>query len=433
MNLTLIIVIATLAAIFLGYFTRVNIGLYAITFAYIIGAFMMNMKTSDIILGWPVEVFFILMAVSLFYNFATVNGTMEKISGSIIYRFRSKPYLLPWVLFVVSLLLAAMGAGLYAILGLMLPLSTALSKKSNMHFMLGAVAVTSGASIGSGIINSVGGLVTAGMMMRVGVERSVAIADTMAIFVNGFFRGFVGLLIVYFILKGHKIKKLEGVEKPEPLDRQQKITLVILLIVIAMCLIPAILGLIFSDNQTIAFISSKMDISLLAIIAALACTLLKLGDPKKALRLVPWDTLIMIGGVGILINVAVVAGVIDQLASWIGANVSVSLLPLIMIIVGAAMSIFSSTYSVVIPTLFTIVPPICAATGADPFTLYMAIAAGSFATGISPFSTGGSFVLANSPSEEERNKAIPFMLFVLIPINVILCIVQMYLHLYLTF
>lgn len=47
--MTLTIVIGIVLAIFLGYITKINIGFYAIAFAYLIGAFGLGLDTSDII------------------------------------------------------------------------------------------------------------------------------------------------------------------------------------------------------------------------------------------------------------------------------------------------------------------------------------------------------------------------------------------------
>jgi len=71
---SLLIVLAILLAIVLGYHTKINTGFFAIVFAYLIGCFAMGLKPKDVISGWPISTMFIILAVSLFYNFALVNG-----------------------------------------------------------------------------------------------------------------------------------------------------------------------------------------------------------------------------------------------------------------------------------------------------------------------------------------------------------------------
>ena len=69
---SLLIVLAILLAIVLGYHTKINTGFFAIVFAYLIGCFAMGLKPKDVISGWPISTMFIILAVSLFYNFALV-------------------------------------------------------------------------------------------------------------------------------------------------------------------------------------------------------------------------------------------------------------------------------------------------------------------------------------------------------------------------
>src|SRR5690606_3801300 len=124
--------------------------------------------------------------------------------------------------------------------------------------------------------------------------------------------------------------------------------------------------LIFPDSATATFINSKMDIGLIASVFSVIALMLKLGDERKAMATVPWGTLVMICGVGMLIAIAIKAGTIDMLASWIGTNVPASLVPLAFGVVAALMSIFASTLGVVTPALFPIVPAIAANMSIDP-------------------------------------------------------------------
>ena len=71
----------------------------------------------------------------------------------------------------------------------------------------------------------------------------------------------------------------------------------------------------------------------------------------------------MICGVGMLISVAIKAGTIKIMAAWIGANIPWALVPVAMCVVGAIMSLFSSTLGVVTPALFPLVPALAASSG----------------------------------------------------------------------
>ena len=76
--LSAVIIISIAVAVAIGYKTGFNTGILAIVFAYIIGCFGLGMSTKAVIAEWPVSTMFVIMSVSLFYNFALVNGTLEK-------------------------------------------------------------------------------------------------------------------------------------------------------------------------------------------------------------------------------------------------------------------------------------------------------------------------------------------------------------------
>lgn len=56
----------------------------------------------------------------------------------------------------------------------------------------------------------------------------------------------------------------------------------------------------------------------MAIIFAVIALLLKLAPQKEAIARIPWNTIVMIAGAGMLISVAVKAGTIKMLSTWWG-------------------------------------------------------------------------------------------------------------------
>ena len=111
-----------------------------------------------------------------------------------------------------------------------------------------------------------------------------------------------------------------------------------------------------------------------------------------------------------LISVAIKAGTIDLLSSWIGTNIPKLLIPIVICIVAGIMSFFSSTLGVVAPSLFPIVPVIAATSQLNPALLFVSIILGAQATSISPFSSGGSLILSSS-NDEEREELFNQLMF----------------------
>ena len=119
------IIIASIAiAVFLGYKTKINTGFFCILFAYLIGCFAMGLKPKSLIGFWPTNTMFVILAVSVFYNFAAVNGTLEKLSSALLYACRSFPGLLPFALFFVAVALSVMGAAYFTVLAFLAPITS---------------------------------------------------------------------------------------------------------------------------------------------------------------------------------------------------------------------------------------------------------------------------------------------------------------------
>ena len=126
-------------------------------------------------------------------------------------------------------------------------------------------------------------------------------------------------------------------------------TLNLMLLMMAVVLVFPLLKLVMPGNGVIAAISSKIDVGLVAICFTVIALLMNLAPQKEVIARVPWNTIIMIAGAGMLIAVAVKAGTIDALSAWIGSNVPVALVPIAFSLVAAFMSFFSSTTGVVAP------------------------------------------------------------------------------------
>lgn len=417
--MSLLVVLAIVVSIALGYRTKINTGFFAIAFAYLLGCFVLGLKAPDVIKMWPIQIFFVIFAVSVFYNFALVNGTLEKLAGHLMYACRGFPYLLPFAVFAAATIIAGLGAGFYTVLAFMAPITLLLCDKTGMSKMIGAMAVNYGALAGANFMTSQSGLIFRGLMQNAGVEPDVAFVNAIGIFAGTMIIP-VAVLGVLVFSNGHRTAMSGAIGeavRPEPFDPIQKKTLLLILTMMAIVLGAPLLHLAFPANATITFVNSKMNIGLVASVFSVVALLLRLGEEKKVVAMVPWSTLIMICGVGMLISVAIKAGTINLLASWVTTSLPTALVPLAMGVVAAIMSLFASTLGVVTPALFPTVPEIVSATGIDPLVLFVCIVVGAQSSAISPFSSGGSLMLGACATDEGRAKLFPQLLFRAVPIG----------------
>ena len=417
--LSFIIIAAIFIAVIIGYKTGFNTGFFAIVFAYLIGAFLLGMTPKEIISGWPVSTMFVIFSVSLFYNFALANGTLEKTARWLLYAFRKAPGLLPFALYAASAGIAALGAGFFTVMAFMAPLTLLICDEAKMSKLVGAIAINCGALSGANFMTSGSGIIYRGLMEGGGYADQ-SFRYTAVIFIASVI--FSLLLIAFFRYVPKSNRQIgQGVtfDKPEPFTDLQKKNLSLMITMILVVLIFPVLHILLPDIQVITFINSKMDVGLVAIIFSAIALFLKLAPQKEVIAKVPWNTIIMICGVGMLINVAISAGTIDLLASWAGSSLPAWFIPIAFSLIGAVMSFFSSTLGVVCPALFPLVSSLAHTAGIDPMILFTCIVIGAQSSAISPFSYGGSLIMGSCATEEERNTMFPKLLFQAVPISMI--------------
>ena len=362
--LSFLIIAAIAIAVVIGYKTGFNTGFFAIIFAYLIGAFALGMSPSEIIKGWPINTMFVIFSVSLFYNFALVNGTLEKTARYLLYAFQKFPALLPFALYVASAGIAALGAGFFTVMAFMAPITMLICEEAKMDKLLGAVAINCGALSGANFMTSGSGIIFRGPMDNNGYTDT-SFNYSAVIFIASVIFSLLLITLFRFITVGKSFAATStSFEKPEPFTALQKKNVYLMVLMIATVLIFPLLHIVLPNVEIISFINSKIDVGLVAIIFSAIALFMKLGPQNEVVAKVPWNTIIMICGVGMLINVAI-------------------------------------------------------ATGINPLILFTCIVIGAQSSAISPFSSGGSLVLGSCATEEERSKMFPKLLFRAVPISVL--------------
>ncbi len=417
--LSALIIAAIALSVAIGYKTKFNTGFFAMVFAYLIGCFAMGMKTKAVIAGWPVSTMFVILSVSLFYNFALVNGTLEKTARYLLYACRRFPGLLPFALYLASAGIAALGAGFFTVMAFMAPITLLICKEAKMDALTGAVAINCGALSGANFMTSGSGIIFRGLMDEGGLTE-VSFGYSAVIFVGSVIFSLLLIAAFRYIPKSNRnIGKGVTFEKPEAFTEKQKINLFLMIAMIVVVLMFPILHIILPDAAMITYINSKIDVGLVAIVFSVIAMFFGLAPQKDVIAKVPWNTILMICGVGMLINVAIEAGTIELLASWAGSSLPAWFVPIAFSFIGAVMSFFSSTLGVVCPALFPLVPTLAETIGINPLILFACIVIGAQSSAISPFSSGGSLVLGSCTTEEERNEMFPKLLFVAVPVSVL--------------
>ena len=367
---SLVLAIAIVLSIGISYRTKINPGLLAIAFAYIIGVFVLGLTPKAVTLLWPVTIFFTIFAVTLFFSVAIENGTLEGISQRMLHRSRGLVWSLSIVFFVTAAVVAGLGAGFYAVMVFLAPAALLICTQVNIEPLLAGVGVVVGAQVGSNFMTSLNGIVFRGLFANLGYSTSKALSFSFWIFIAYLVLGLVVItgLTLYFrskaIRRGDEARreKMEVV-KPEPFDRRQRMTLGLIAVFLVLALVPSVLHVLFTHVAIFGAWANDIDPPLMSVTLTVVALLLGVADSRKVIERIPWNILIMISGMGMLIEVAVAAGTITKIANWLGqGHVSMYLIPVLLALVAAVITAFSSYIGVTAPALFPVVPGIAALT-----------------------------------------------------------------------
>lgn len=425
--ISLSIIAAIVVSIITGFAKKINIGLFVLVFAYFIGVFGMDLSVNQVIGMWPTSLFFQIMGISLFYGFSISNGTLRKISELTVYASRNRPSLIPVALFLLALIVSGIGPGPYSVFIFLSPLVLSISKSAGMSPLLGAAIICSGGGAGGFSRLSIGGVIVRELIETAGyTEQAVLYADK--IFIFSLCAHTLIFLLVYFLTKAYKIKS-PNIMKPEPFSGNQKINIALIAFTLLYVIVPIVLAAIFPESEVLVKASSRFNITFGCLIGVILALLFKVGNEADALAKVPWGTLILICGMGVLISLAVKSGTISSLAEWIATSNNTGVAPVILVMISGVIGSVASSLGVVMPSMFPTVPIIAQSTGIDPAMLFaLIITAGTFAA-YTPVSSAGALVVAHIDSTYDRSKVyLKLFSFPLLSEALLIGFVLLYLH-----
>src|SRR5262245_20048636 len=126
MPLSWISLAALVVAVTLSMFTKVNVGVVSLAFAWIVGVYLGGIPINQVIAGFPVQLFLTLVGVTLLFGMAHVNGTLERLAARAVALCRGNAGIIPVMFFVVALGLASIGPGNIATTALLAPMAMAI-------------------------------------------------------------------------------------------------------------------------------------------------------------------------------------------------------------------------------------------------------------------------------------------------------------------
>lgn len=385
MNLAWISLAALLTAILVSCFSRLNVGVLAVAFAWIVGIYFGGMSLNDVVGGFPIQLFLTLTGVTLLFTQAQLNGTLDKLAHQALRTSRGNTGLIPVSFFVLGCGIASLGPGNISAAAMLAPLAMTVAGRAGIPPFLMAIMVGNGAQSGALSPFAPTGIIVNGLMDKIGLAGyewrtywTNLVAHALLAFAG------------YLLLGGWRLFQQrfdEGGESRRPgeaFTRRNWVTLLVIL-----CILVAVL--FFEAN-----------IGMAGFAGAVVLAVLRVADHEEAIRRMPWYPILMVSGVTILIALLEKTGGLELFTAFLARIATPVTVTAAVAFVTAIISVYSSTSGVVLPAFIPTIPGLVARLGGgDPIAIAASMNVGAHLVDMSPLSTTGAICLAGITRPED--------------------------------
>jgi di/tricarboxylate transporter len=396
MDVPLISLIGLLIAIVVSVTTSLNIGTLAIGLSLIVGYYIGGVKIPDIVKGYPTSLFILLAGTTYLFAIAQTNGTLEKITKYAIKAVRGNVAMLPIVLFFLAFGLSAMGPGQITISALLAPPAMLLAGEVGISPLLMALVVGNGAQAGAMSPIAPPGIISASILGKIGLTDV-----GMVLWMNMLICHVAVSILAYFLFGGIKLLRTKDTGQREslrslqvePFNRSQILTIIGIFVLI--------IGAVFF----------KMDIGMAGFMIGALLSLFRCVDEGKAIKAMPWGTILMVTGVTVLVQLMSTVGGMDLFAALIAKMSTAYTVTLVAGFWSGLVSAYASTTGVILPAFLPMAKPLLQQVGGtDLMALLSSIIVCGFVVDLSPLSTTGAVFIANAPPSADKTKLFRNML-----------------------
>ena len=378
--LSLILFIVVIA---LAFFRKNNIGVLALAVG-VVAVRLFGMNDRALIGAVNVSLFVTLVGITLLFAVITSTGALELLARKIIARAGKRTWMIPILIYLAGFTIVAVGPGGVPALAIIPPLAAAIAVEVGYNPLMLSLIGICGMTSGRFSPITPEGTIILSAVAKAGYTGNV----TPAIWVNAVLYNLILAVVIYIAFKGYKVKAAPDAE----VKQAEK----------------------FSGNQIVALLSilvmlflivyAKVNLGLAALSVAAVLLVFHVADDSKCIKAIPWNTIILVLGVGALLSIVAQAGGIALLSDGLSKIMSNSTATPLMSLSAGLLSLVSSALGVVYPTMMPMCIDIAKQIGGvNPAALMSAVAAAGAASGISLMSTGGALIIAAIVGEERIN------------------------------
>lgn len=385
--------------IILAFWRKTNIGVLAFAAALILGR-IIGMTDKEVVKGLSSSLFVTLTGITLLFAAVNATGAFEMISKKIISLAGKRIWVLPISCYLIGFILAIIGPGAIP------PTTLAVTISVSMAIAAGYNPVMMGVIAGMGLMGGRVSPITpeGNLVLTLAAEQGVTGSVISPVLWFQVVTTVFFALFIFLAFKGHKVKAVTLSGEDTAVSKATKPQIIALLGIVAMLVMVTVF---------------KFDTGLAAFLIAGVLFLMNVIEDGTAIKKVPWNPIIMILGVGILMNVVKNAGGIDLLCNLLSSFMTKNTAAPFVGVTAGIMSLVSSGFGVVMPTLLPIATQVAeSAGGANAIAIMGAVVAGGSLAGVSPMSTNGAMTLScisaikKDLSKEEQSKMFAQLLII---------------------
>lgn len=378
--LSLILFIVVIA---LAFFRKNNIGVLALAVG-VVAVRLFGMNDRALIGAVNVSLFVTLVGITLLFAVITSTGALELLARKIIARAGKRTWMIPILIYLAGFTIVAVGPGGVPALAIIPPLAAAIAVEVGYNPLMLSLIGICGMTSGRFSPITPEGTIILSAVAKAGYTGNV----TPAIWVNAVLYNLILAVVIYIAFKGYKVKAAPDAEVKQAEKFSGKQIVALLSILVMLFLI----------------VYAKVNLGLAALSVAAVLLVFHVADDSKCIKAIPWNTIILVLGVGALLSIVAQAGGIALLSDGLSKIMSNSTSTPLMSLSAGLLSLVSSALGVVYPTMMPMCIDIAKQIGGvNPAALMSAVAAAGAASGISPMSTGGALIIAAIVGEERIN------------------------------
>lgn len=221
------------AAIFLGFFRKMNTGLVCIGFALLLGK-LAGIPDKEIIGGFNYSLFLMLLGVTYLFGLAEWNETLKLLTKKITVLAGKRTYLIPVVMYLFATVLSALGPGTIPTTAIMMIFGMTLAVEMKINPAMLAAIIFLGAAGGGMSPLAATGIIGLNLCEEFGLTGIEA-----PLLVNGVFSSTVYAAVVYIAFGGYKLKSEKALKFSDTasFNRAQIITLLGICAMVGMVMI----------------------------------------------------------------------------------------------------------------------------------------------------------------------------------------------------